>query len=568
MAILPFRIALAQVNPTVGALAANRALMCKYIDRAAALGADLVAFPEMCLTGYPPEDLLLRPHFIEDSKAALKELAPCAEGITVVAGCVHSRGKKVHNAAAALHRKKIAGMYHKHILPNYGVFDEKRYFQPGEENLIWELGGASIGISICEDIWSEDGPHADQARAGARIILNISASPYHVGKQFFRRKMLRAWARSTGAYVCYVNIVGGQDELIFDGGSMIIGPTGKLLAAGREFEEDLVVFDLDLAACRGPRTAGKPRAPVAVRRLRPYRRKNTRPEIRPTPAPGLERWEEVYRALSLGLRDYVTKSGFRKVAVGLSGGIDSALTAAIAADALGSENVIGVTMPSRYTSDATLSDSKLAAEHFGIRLIELPIENIFKGYLEDLAEVFRNRPPDTTEENIQARVRGNLLMALSNKFGWLVLATGNKSETSTGYCTLYGDMAGGFSLLKDVPKTWVYELADCRNRQAGTDHIPQSIIDRPPSAELRPDQKDEDTLPPYKVLDPILDAYIEKDKSRAQIVKMGFDPDVVTRVTGMVDKNEYKRRQAPPGLKITPKAFGRDRRMPIVNRYT
>ena len=563
----PFRIALAQVDPTVGDLAGNCDLMSQYIRRARDLGADLVAFPEMCLTGYPPEDLLLRPHFIEDSKAMLKNLAACADGITVVAGCVSGRGKKAFNSAAVLHRRRIAGNYRKQLLPNYGVFDEKRYFAPGTENLIWKLAPAVLGISICEDIWCDDGPHTDQARAGAGIILNVSSSPYHVRKHLFRRKMLGARAKSTGAYVCYVNLVGGQDELIFDGGSMIIGPTGKLLAQGKLFEEDLVVCDLELDAARGPKGRRKPARPITTRELNPYRRQAVRPAISPHSVRGPGRWEEIYRALMLGLRDYVRKNGFQKVVLGFSGGIDSTLTAAIAADALGSENVIGVTMPSRYTSGATRSDAETVARRLQVRLIALPIENVFKTYLEDLANAFDAMPADVTEENIQARIRGNLLMALSNKFGWLVLTTGNKSETSTGYCTLYGDMAGGFSLLKDVLKTWVYELAEFRNEQAGTDYIPRSVIERPPSAELRPDQKDEDSLPPYDVLDPILDAYIEKDKSRAQIVKMGFDPALVDRVAGMVDRNEYKRRQAPPGLKITPKAFGRDRRMPITNKY-
>ncbi|NQT21065.1 MAG: NAD+ synthase [Planctomycetes bacterium] len=566
---MPFRVALAQVDPTVGDLAGNRELMCKYIEMAKALGADLVAFPEMCLTGYPPEDLLLRPHFVADSKAALRRLASCADGITVVAGCVYNRGGQVHNAAAVLHRKRIVGVYCKQLLPNYGVFDEKRYFAPGEENIVWHLGEAGIGVSICEDIWLNDGPHLAQVGAGAGVIVNISSSPYHAGKHPGRQKMLRARARATGAYVCYANLVGGQDELIFDGGSMIISPTGKMIAMGTQFEEDLVVADLDLSAVRGPRKSAPPGGgPVAARKLQPYKRQNDRPQVACRVAPGLARWEEVYCALVLGLRDYVVKNRFEKVTIGLSGGIDSALTAAVAVDALGSENVIGVTMPSRYTSNATLSDSGRTARNFGIRLITLPIENAFRAYLDDLADVFDGLAPDTTEENIQARIRGNLLMALSNKFGWLVITTGNKSETSTGYCTLYGDMAGGFSILKDVPKTWVYKLAEHRNRQAGADYIPQSIIDRAPSAELRPDQKDEDSLPPYDVLDQILDAYIEKDKSRAQIEKMGFDPGLVARVAGLVDRNEYKRRQAPPGLKITPKAFGRDRRMPIVNRYT
>ena len=570
-----FRIALAQVNPTVGALNDNARLIADCIQRARALGADLVAFPEMCLVGYPPEDLLLRQHFIDDSRDSLDKLAPASDGITAVVGCVNSRGKKVYNAAAVLHRGRKAGTYFKQFLPNYGVFDEKRYFHSGTENIVWQLNGAgngaangvAIGVSVCEDIWFADGPHLDQARAGAGIILNISSSPYHAGKIRERQRMLQARARSTGAYVCYVNLAGGQDELIFDGGSLIIDPAGKLLAVGRQFEEDFIVADLDLSAVRGPMRPLPPARPVSVRKLDRTRQTPARPPIVPHMAPAYDRWEEVYRALMIGLQDYVSKNGFQKVVIGLSGGVDSAITAAIAADALGPENVIGVTMPSRYTSHGTLTDAERLAQNLGIRLITLPIETVFKSYLEELAETFKGLPADSTEENIQARIRGNFLLALSNKYGWLVLTTGNKSETSVGYCTLYGDMAGGFSLLKDVFKTSVWELSKHRNRKAGTDVIPQSVIDRVPTAELRPNQTDQDTLPPYDVLDDILQAYIEMDKGREEIIQMGFDPVLVNRVAGMVDRNEYKRRQAAPGLKITPKAFGRDRRMPITNRY-
>ena len=565
----PFRIALAQLNPTVGALTANADLMRDYIERARAAGADLVAFPEMCLTGYPPEDLLLRPGFVADAVAQLEKLAKSATGITVVAGCVSGRNRKVFNAAAVLHSGEKAGAYYKQLLPNYGVFDEKRYFAPGEENLVWRLGQATIGISICEDIWSATGPHVDQARAGADIILNISSSPFHAQKLLERQRMLRTRARSLGTYACYVNLVGGQDELVFDGGSLIMDPAGKLVAMGRQFEEDLIVAELDLKAVKGTARTEEPANPVRVRKLKPCEPLLPKPAITTDHmAPGYERWEEIYRALMLGLHDYVVKNRFQKVEVGLSGGIDSTIVAAIAVDALGKDNVIGMTMPSRYTSKGTLTDAQLVARRLGIRLITLPIENVFKSYLDTLADVFAGMPPDTTEENLQARIRGNLLMALSNKFGWLLLSTGNKSETSTGYCTLYGDMAGGFALLKDVPKTWVYELALHRNQKAGCDLIPQSVIDRPPSAELRPNQTDQDSLPPYDALDAIIEAYVERDMSRAEIIGSGFDPALVHRVATMIDRNEYKRRQAPPGLKITPKAFGRDRRMPLTNRYS
>ena len=565
---IPFRIALAQIDPTVGALAANTELMRGCIERARAAGADLVAFPEMCLTGYPPEDLLLRPGFVADAVAQLDRLAEYARGITVVTGCVDARGKKVFNSAAVLHCGRKAGIYHKHILPNYGVFDEKRYFHPGEENSVWRLGNVTVGISICEDIWFASGPQLDQARAGADVILNISSSPFHARKLLERQRMLRSRARTLGTCVCYANLVGGQDELIFDGGSSVMDPTGKLIATGRQFEEDLVVADLDVQAVRGLVRGQEPGGAVRVRMLKPCEPPGAKPPITVHMAPGFARWEEVYRALVLGLRDYVVKNRFQKVLVGLSGGIDSAITATVAADALGKENVTGVTMPSRYTSQGTFSDSQLVARNLDIRLITMPIENIFTGYLGTLAEPFGGTAPDITEENLQARIRGNLLMALSNKFGWLLLTTGNKSETSTGYCTLYGDMAGGFALLKDVPKTWIYELSAYRNQRAGFDLIPDSVIKRPPTAELKPNQTDQDTLPPYDVLDAIIEAYVERDLSRAEIVKMGFDPAVVSRVATMIDRNEYKRRQAPPGLKITPKAFGRDRRMPITNRYS
>jgi len=566
MSAAPFRIALAQVNTTVGDLHNNHVLVRHWIDRARELGADLVAFPELCLTGYPPEDLLLRRHFIADSVAELNALARSVRGITAVVGCIHNRGSKVYNAAAVLHAGRRAGIYYKQVLPNYGVFDEKRYFCPGGHNGIWRIGSAAVGVSICEDIWFIDGPHTDQARAGAGIILNISSSPYHARKLHERELLLRRRARSTGAWVCYVNLVGGQDELVFDGGSMVISPSGTLVARGKQFEEDLVVADLDLAAVRGPRRKARPIGPVPARKLRAAP-PAARPPVEHRIAPACGPWEEVYRALALGLRDYVSKNGFQKVVIGLSGGVDSTITATVAADALGKANVVGVTMPSRYTSAGTLGDAQVAARRLGIRLITLPIERIFKAYIEELAETFKGMVQDITEENLQARIRGNLLMALSNKFGWLVVTTGNKSETSTGYSTLYGDMAGGFNLLKDVPKTWVYELCAWRNAEAGTDLIPQSVIDRAPSAELRANQKDQDTLPPYDVLDQIIDAYIEKDKSRAEITRAGFDAALVNRVTRMIDRNEYKRRQAPPGLKITPKAFGRDRRMPITNRY-
>jgi len=551
------RVALAQINPTLGDLDGNTSLICEHIERAKAAGAELVAFPELCVSGYPPEDLLLRPHFIADCIAQLPKIAAAAKGITAVVGAIRRQGNSVYNAAQIFHRGRKSAAYRKQILPNYGVFDEKRYFQPGTGNDIWQLGEAILGISVCEDIWLPDGPFVD-----------ISSSPYHAGKHRERMKMLHTRARATGTFVCYVNTVGGQDELIFDGGSMIISPSGRLLAEGRLFEEDMVIHDIDTDEATRKMFKAESSPNLRKHRLKAYRRTKPMPLHLPHLAPRYNRWEEVYRALMLGLRDYVEKNRFDKVVTGMSGGVDSTLATAVAVDALGADRVIGVTMPSQYTSEGTLADAGKAAERLGIRLITLPIEEKFKTYIENLSEVFAGQPEGTTEENIQARIRGNLLMALSNKFGWLVVTAGNKSETSVGYATLYGDMAGGFALLKDVPKTWVYELCRQRNDMAGTDLIPEGVIRRAPSAELRPNQTDQDTLPPYDILDAIIDAYVEQDMSRAEIAAMGFEQALVERIAKMIDRNEYKRRQAPPGLKITPKAFGRDRRMPITNKYS
>jgi len=506
---------------------------------------------------------------------AVKNIAGKTRGITAIVGFV-DREEDIYNAAAILHDGSLVGVYHKCHLPNYGVFDEERYFRKGKEPLVVFLNGTGIGVTICEDIWHPEGPAMVESLSGAEVIMNINASPYHMGKWRERQEMLQVRARENIAIIAYNNMVGGQDELVFDGLGMIIDQDGELLARGAHCEEDLVVANLDLdsvfrARLHDPRyRTEKPFQPMRTLRLNILRRRGKRPSIHkgrrlvvsePHPV------GEVLSALILGVKDYVRKNGFDKVLIGLSGGVDSALAAVIAVDALGKENVIGVFMPSRYTSERSRRDTLALVRNLGITLLTLPIENAFSSYLETMKGAFSGTKPGIAEENIQARIRGNLLMALSNKFGWLVLTTGNKSEMSTGYATLYGDMAGGFGVIKDVPKTLVYKLSRYRNSQAGRALIPEGILTREPTAELKPGQRDEDTLPPYKVLDPILKAYIEEDKGIEEIVEMGFDRKIVEQVVRMVDSSEYKRRQAPPGIKITPRAFGKDRRMPITNRY-
>lgn len=558
------RMALAQGNFTVGDIAGNVQRIEAAIERAEVLGADLVAFPELSLCGYPPEDLLLKPHFLCCTRKALRALYRAARRIVVVVGFADRTRQGVHNAAAILADGRLQGTYHKMILPNYGVFDERRYFVPGEAPVVLRLGRANLAVTICEDIWCTDGPAESACRAGAQVVLNISASPYHARKYYQREALIRSLARRCDAPICYVNLVGGQDELVFDGASVVVDQRGKVVARARQFEEELLVVDIDVP--EGRRASVRARGVKVVDVPMPVRAVE-RPEAMASRARPLARWAEVYQALVLGTRDYVRKNGFSKVTLGFSGGIDSALTAAIAVDALGKGSVVGVTMPSVFSSSETQRDARALADNLGIDFICLPIQEIYEAYLKNLREVFRERPADITEENIQARIRGNLLMALSNKFGWLVLTTGNKSETSVGYCTLYGDMAGGFAVIKDVPKTWVYELARYRNALAGWSVIPESVIERVPTAELRPNQTDQDTLPPYEVLDRIVDAYVERDLSRDRIIRMGIDAETVDKVIRMIDRSEYKRRQAPPGVKITPKAFGRDRRMPITNKY-
>jgi NAD+ synthase (glutamine-hydrolysing) len=557
------RIAQAQINPTVGDLAGNAAMMADWIGKARDAAVDIVTFPELSLCGYPPEDLLLKPRFQRDTRKVLDSLLQHTHGITAVIGFPHQENNRVYNSAALIHNGNLIDIYSKIELPNYGVFDEKRYFHPGCDCAVFEMAGIRFSLTICEDIWiPESLCETCVSRNQAEIVLNISASPYSAGKQVLRRNIVARFAQASGATVFYNNLVGGQDELVFDGGALVVSPTGEVLASGPRFEECLFLTDYQQTGPGRKQDGWKQIAPVYILQC-PER--SDRPILPPEIVPEYERSEEIYKALVLGTGDYVRKNGFSKVVMGLSGGIDSALTAAIAVEALGKERVIGVTMPSQYTSGETFSDAELLARNLGIRLITIPVRDIFQSYLGALAEYFSTGSPGVESENLQARIRGNLLMALSNRFGWLVLTTGNKSETAVGYCTLYGDMAGGFAVIKDVPKTVVYELTRYANRNAGRELIPRSIIDRAPSAELRPDQKDEDSLPPYAVLDPILTAYVEEDRAPDEIE--GFAADVVKEVVRMVDCNEYKRRQAPPGVKITPKAFGRDRRLPITNRY-
>lgn len=555
------RVALAQMNSVVGDLDGNLEKIKGFISRAKSLGADCVVFPEMALCGYPPEDLLYKRQFIKDIQKKLISLATVAKNIIVIAGYVHADvDKKIYNAAAVLANQKIQGIYLKQNLPNYGVFDERRYFDCGQGSPVFNFGLKKVGISICEDLWVEDGICQAQALRGAKVIINISASPYHVGKLSQRRRLLKKKASELGVNLVYVNMVGGQDEIVFDGGSFVVDPQGRIIAYGKQFEEDLFCVDLDVSDTRSEKkslgsefnipmpSAVKEKSIISVVKNQQY-----------------SRLERIYQALVLGTRDYVRKNGFQKVLIGLSGGMDSSLVAAVAVEALGAENVVGVTMPSRYTSGDTRGDAKLLAQNLGIQCLEISIEGIFKSYLKELKKPFQGKDADTAEENIQARIRGNLLMALSNKFGWMVLTTGNKSEIAVGYCTLYGDMSGGFAVIKDVPKTKVYELAEFLNSRK-KEWIPPSVIKRAPSAELRENQKDQDSLPPYDVLDAILERYIEQNQS-FELLIIKFKPDIVRKVIQLVDANEYKRRQGPPGIKITPRAFGKDWRLPLTNRY-
>jgi NAD+ synthase (glutamine-hydrolysing) len=569
----PLRLALAQIDPRVGDLEGNARKTREQIAAARDAGAELVLFPELTLTGYPPEDLLLKEHFLAAASEALHEVALEAEGIVALVG-YPERAADVYNALAVLADGEVHSLYRKMRLPNYGVFDEQRYFQAGDEAVVIDLGSARLGLSVCEDIWLPGSPASEEALAGATLLVNASASPYFAGKGIQREAMLTQRARDNLCAVAFCNLVGGQDELVFDGHSVVVDHEGTVLARGPQFAEALVVCDVDLQAAATARLRDTRLRPP-VRHALPEVRHAGRIERRPAEtgllggaiADLLEPVAEVYEALCLGVRDYVEKNGFRHVVLGLSGGIDSTLVALVAVDALGPDRVTCVVMPSRYSSHGTQSDARDLAAALRVECLEIAIEPAMAVYEEMLAPIFGDRPPDITEENLQARIRGNLLMALSNKFGWLVLTTGNKSENAVGYSTLYGDSAGGFAVIKDVPKTLVYRLVDMRNGRDEAHAVPRSIVERPPSAELRPDQVDADSLPDYDTLDTILQAYVEQDAGREQLALAGLPDEAVERVFALVDRSEYKRRQAPPGIKITPRAFGRDRRMPITNAY-
>ena len=568
------RVGLAQINATVGDLEGNVRKIVDAIERARQRGVGLVAFPELAVPGYPPEDLLFKSAFIEANLRALDAVARATSGLTAVVGFVDRRDD-IFNAAAVLHDGRIAGVYHKHYLPNYGVFDENRYFQAGVETPVFTLGDTTFAVNICEDIWYPTGPTTVQALAGAELVITINSSPYHAGKGRDRERMVATRAADDVVALAYVNMVGGQDELVFDGGSLIVNELGECVARGRQFEEDLVIADLDLDAAFRARLRDSRRrkeklgAHERVTRvaLGPLPSVPPSPPIEPVLSSPLAPIDEIYRALVVGTRDYVRKIGYEHVVIGLSGGIDSSLVAAIAVEALGRENVSGATMPSEFSSTGTRGDARRLAKNLGIEFMALPITPALSAYKRTLAPAFKGLKEDVTEENLQARIRGNLLMALSNKFGWLVLTTGNKSEYAVGYTTLYGDMAGGFAVIKDVPKTLVYEVARHVNALAGRAVIPETVFERAPSAELRPDQTDQDTLPPYAELDEILGAYVEKDLGINDMIAAGHAPDTVRKVVSMIDRNEYKRRQGPIGVKITPRAFGRDWRLPIVNRF-
>ncbi len=568
------RISLAQINPVVGDLVGNVKKIISYIKKAKKIKSELIAFPELAITGYPPEDLLLNPQFIKDNIKALHKVKKASKGINVIVGFVDCKDA-LFNAAALISNGRIIDVYHKKHLPNYGVFDEHRYFKAGRRCPVYNLGDMTFGVNICEDIWYKTGPARIQALSGADIIININASPYHMGKASFRENMVSTRVSDNGVVIAYVNMVGGQDELVFDGGSFVIDGEGRAVVKARQFKEELIPFDLEIQNIRkskNKKSRGiKPKIPKwkkAEKVKIPYSAvRGEKPGIKMKKAVRISEIEEVYNALLTGTRDYVLKNRFKGVVIGMSGGIDSALVTAIAVDALGKENVHGLWMPSPYSSDESCQDAGATAGNLGIELKTISIDNIFKTYLKTLITEFRGTKKGITEENLQARIRGNILMAFSNKFSWLVLATGNKSEMSVGYATLYGDMAGGFAVIKDVPKTMVYELCHWRNESAGRQIIPERVITKEPSAELKPGQKDSDTLPAYPILDPILKAYIEQDAGFKEIKKMGCKPECVQKVIKMVDYSEYKRRQSPPGIKITARAFGKDRRFPMTNRY-
>jgi NAD+ synthase (glutamine-hydrolysing) len=563
------RIAACQINTVVGDLDGNLAAIMRALDEAEAAGCDIAAFPELAITGYPPEDLVLKPGFINDNLEALEKLAARTEQCAVIVGFVDA-GRDLYNAAAVCAFGSVQGVYHKRLLPNYAVFDEQRYFAPGTGELsLFRIAGVRVGVSICEDAWSPTGPIAAQSEGGAELVVNINASPYYAGRLAERERMLATRATDASCALLYVNQVGGQDELVFDGASLVFDANGDLVARGPQFTEDRLIVDVDVKPVfrkrlldpRG-RASGEPLPEVLISSERQSQEEAVPPQI----TEPLASVAEVYEALVLGTRDYVRKNGFTDVVIGMSGGVDSSLVAVIAVDALGAEHVHGVSMPSRYSSEGSKDDAQQLADALGIDFRVIPIEPAHSAFVEMLRPSFADLPEDLAEENIQSRARGVTLMALSNKFGWLVLATGNKSEMATGFSTIYGDMVGGYAVIKDVRKTLVYELCRERNRRGAV--IPEPVLTKPPSAELRPGQRDDQSLPPYDELDPILEAYIEDDLTAGELVQAGYDPALVRRIVTLVDRAEYKRRQAPPGVRVTPKAFGKDRRLPITNRYT
>jgi NAD+ synthase (glutamine-hydrolysing) len=569
------RIALAQINPTVGDLYGNSRKIISYINKAKKIKADIIAFPELAVTGYPPEDLLLKPHFVQDNIEALHRIKSATKDIVSVIGFVDS-DDGIYNAAAVISNGKLIDIYHKKHLPNYGVFDEYRYFRAGNKYPVYDLSGVKIGVTICEDIWHEKSPAIVQALNGASIIINLNASPYHIGKALLRENHVSKLASKCEASILYVNMVGGQDELVFDGGSFVYDEAGSIVTRGEQFRERLIVADLKVKGRNKRLTDGGRRTlksimlrDESVKKIKMGLglKQESKPLYRKRSFHALSVQGEIYGALVLGTKDYVRKNGFKGVVVGMSGGIDSALVTTIAVDALGKDKVRGIFMPSVYTSKESYEDVKGHVKKLGIKIMTIPIDALFNNYLKTLSKFFKGKKADITEENLQARIRGNLLMAFSNKFGCLVLTTGNKSEMSVGYATLYGDMAGGFAVIKDVPKMMVFEICEWRNRKEGSALIPERILWKEPSAELKKDQLDSDSLPPYSLLDPILKAYVEDDRSFDEIANMGCDVSNAKRVISMIDHSEYKRRQAPPGIKITARAFGRDRRFPITNKY-
>ncbi|MBA2626153.1 MAG: NAD+ synthase [Acidimicrobiia bacterium] len=566
------RVALCQVNAVVGDLDGNVQRVLSSLRDAEAAGCDLAVYPELVLTGYPPEDLLLKPGFVEDCRSALDRVVEEASACAAVVGTVDAR-RDLHNAAAVVAGGRLVSTYHKRLLPNYSVFDEQRYFVPGSERPeLIEVAGVRAGVSVCEDAWDPAGAIAVEAAGGAELIVNINASPYYAGRALERERLLGVRASDASCPVVYVNLVGGQDELVFDGGSFVVDADGRVVARAPQFEEATLVVDIEVAPVYRKRLLDpRGRAQSEPLPVQPLSSSSRRPPdeaaLHADLATPLEPVTEVYEALVLGTRDYVRKNGFGDVVIALSGGIDSSLVAAVAVDAVGPERVHGVSMPSRFSSEGSRTDAEALGDRLGLELRTIPIEPAHDAFLDMLRPVLGERPPNLTEENLQSRIRGVVVMALSNELDWLVLTTGNKSEVAVGYSTLYGDTAGGFAVLKDVPKTLVYALCRERNRRAGADVIPEAVLTKPPSAELRPDQRDDESLPPYEVLDPLLAAYVEDDRTRGELERAGCDPELVRRVTALVDRAEYKRRQSPPGVRVSRKAFGKDRRLPITSRY-